>query len=92
MCATGGDVITTGLVRGSITLPGVLFTIGGVSHHGGQYGGANAMRDIPRFVELMERGQFDVRSLATRVVPLEGMIGAYEEVVYRTTITAIMTA
>src|SRR3954466_9979495 len=92
MCATGGDVITTGLARGNITLPGVLFAIGGISHHGGQYGGANAMRDIPRFVELMERGQFDVKSLATRVVPLEGMLEAYEEVVYRTTITAIMTA
>jgi Zn-dependent alcohol dehydrogenase len=50
------------------------------------------MRDIPRFVELMEKGQFDVKSLATRVVPLEQMLGAYEEVVYRTTITAIMTA
>jgi S-(hydroxymethyl)glutathione dehydrogenase/alcohol dehydrogenase len=92
MCATGGDVITTGLARGNITLPGVLFAIGGISHHGGQYGGANAMRDIPRFVELMERGQFDVKSLATRVVPLERMLEAYEEVVYRTTITAIMTA
>jgi S-(hydroxymethyl)glutathione dehydrogenase / alcohol dehydrogenase len=92
MCATGGDVITTGLARGNITLPGVLFAIGGISHHGGQYGGANAMRDIPRFVELMEQGQFDVKSLATRVVPLERMLEAYEEVVYRTTITAIMTA
>lgn len=92
MCATGGDVITTGLARGNITLPGVLFAIGGISHHGGQYGGANAMRDIPRFVELMEKGQFDVKSLATRVVPLERMLEAYEEVVYRTTITAIMTA
>jgi S-(hydroxymethyl)glutathione dehydrogenase/alcohol dehydrogenase len=92
MCATGGDVITTGLARGTITLPGVLFGIGGISHHGGQYGGANALRDIPRFVELMETGQFDVKSLATRVVPLEEMLPAYEEVVYRTTITAIMTA
>jgi S-(hydroxymethyl)glutathione dehydrogenase / alcohol dehydrogenase len=92
MCATGGDVITTGLARGNITLPGVLFAIGGISHHGGQYGGANAMRDIPRFVELMEKGQFDVKSLATRIVPLERMLEAYEEVVYRTTITAIMTA
>ena len=92
MCATGGDVITTGLARGNITLPGVLFAIGGISHHGGQYGGANAMRDIPRFVELMEKGQFDVKSLTTLVVPLERMLDAYEEVVYRTTITAIMTA
>ena len=32
------------------------------------------------------------KSLATTVVPLERMLDAYEEVVYRTTVTAIMTA
>jgi S-(hydroxymethyl)glutathione dehydrogenase / alcohol dehydrogenase len=91
MCMTGGHLVTTSLVRGNITLPGVLFNIGGITHHGGQYGGANAMRDIPRFVAMLEKGQYDARSLATRVVPLEQMREAYEEVVYRTTITAIMT-
>jgi Zn-dependent alcohol dehydrogenase len=48
------------------------------------------MRDIPRFVEMFEKGQYDARSLATRIVPLEDMLGAYEEVAYRTTVTAIM--
>ena len=51
MCALGGHYITTGLPRGNITLPGGLFAIGGVTHHGGQAGGASPMRDIPRFVE-----------------------------------------
>ena len=49
------------------------------------------MRDIPRFVELMEKGQYDA-TLATTVVPMERMLDAYEEVAYRTTITALMTA
>jgi Zn-dependent alcohol dehydrogenase len=92
MCALGGDVITTGLVRGNITLPGNLFAIGGVSHHGGQAGGASPMRDIPRFVELLAAKQYDARTLATTVVPLEQMLEGYEQVAYRTTITAIMTA
>jgi Zn-dependent alcohol dehydrogenase len=48
------------------------------------------MRDIPRFVRLLDSGQFDAASLATRVVPLEQMLDAYEEVVYRTTVTALM--
>src|SRR6185369_11043435 len=48
MCATGGHVVTTGLARGDITLPGALFSIGGLSHHGGQAGGANPLRVIPR--------------------------------------------
>jgi S-(hydroxymethyl)glutathione dehydrogenase/alcohol dehydrogenase len=92
MCALGGHLVTTSLVRGNITLPGVLFSIGGVTHHAGQAGGACPMRDIPRFVALLEKGQFDAKSLATTVVPLERMLEAYEEVAYRTTVTAIMTA
>ena len=92
MCALGGHLITTSLVRGNISLPGTLFTIGGVSHHGGQAGGASPMRDIPRFVRLLEEGQYDAKALATTVVPLERMMEGYEAVAYRTTITAIMTA
>ena len=49
------------LSAGNITLPGTLFTIGGVTHHGGQAGGASPMRDIPRFVELLEQGQYDAQ-------------------------------
>ena len=50
------------------------------------------MRDIPRFVELLDKGQYNARALATSVVPLEKMLEAYEQVAYRTTVTAIMTA
>jgi threonine dehydrogenase-like Zn-dependent dehydrogenase len=40
---------------------------------------------------MLDKGQYDAKSLITRVVTLEDMIGAYEEVAYRTTVTAIMT-
>jgi S-(hydroxymethyl)glutathione dehydrogenase/alcohol dehydrogenase len=92
MCSAGGHVVTTGLVRGTIGLPAFLFAIGGITHSGGQAGGANPMRDIPRFVEMLDKGQYNARALATRVVGLQDMMGAYEEVAYRTTVTAIMTA
>jgi S-(hydroxymethyl)glutathione dehydrogenase/alcohol dehydrogenase len=92
MCSAGGHVITTGLVRGTIALPAFLFAIGGITHSGGQAGGANPMRDIPRFVEMLDNGQYNAKALVTRVVPLQEMMGAYEEVAYRTTVTAIMTA
>ena len=49
------------------------------------------MRDIPRFVEMLDKGQYDAKPLATTIVPIERMREAYEEVVYRTTVTAIMT-
>ena len=92
MCALGGHLITTSIIRGDMVLPGNLFSIGGVTHHGGQAGGCSPMRDIPRFVELLEKGQYDAKSLATTVVPLPQMLEAYEQVAARTTITAIMTA
>jgi S-(hydroxymethyl)glutathione dehydrogenase/alcohol dehydrogenase len=91
MCAPGGHIVTTSLPRGNITLPAVLFTIGGRTHHAGQAGGASPMRDIPRFVELLDQGQYNAKALATSIVPIERMLEAYEDVVYRTTVTAIMT-
>ena len=83
MASAGGHVITTGLVRGTIALPAFLFAIGGVTHSGGQAGGANPMRDIPRFVEMFHAGRYDTKLLATRVVGLRDVLGAYEEVAYR---------
>jgi S-(hydroxymethyl)glutathione dehydrogenase / alcohol dehydrogenase len=71
MCATGGDVITTGLVRGTLELPAFLFAIGGISHHGGQAGGTNPMRDIPRYVAMLDSGRYDAKTLATRIVSLK---------------------
>jgi S-(hydroxymethyl)glutathione dehydrogenase/alcohol dehydrogenase len=91
MCAPGGHVITTSLPSGTISFPAVFFAIGGRTHHAGQAGGANPMRDIPRFVAMLDGGQYDAKSLATMVVPVERMLEAYEEVAYRTTVTAIMT-
>ena len=92
MCGAGGHIVTTSLARGPVNIPAVFFNIGGRTHHAGQAGGANPMRDIPRFVELLDKGQYDAKSLATTVVPMEKMLEAYEEVLYRTTVTALMTA
>ena len=92
MTAPGGHIVTTSLPRGTLSLPAVLFTIGGRTHHAGQAGGCNPMRDIPRFVELLDKGQFNAKALATAVVPIDMMLDAYQEVAYRTTVTAIMTA
>jgi hypothetical protein len=40
---------------------------------------------------MLDSRQYDAGALATTVVPIERMREAYEEVVYRTTATAIMT-
>lgn len=90
MTAPGGDIVTTSLPRGNLTLPAVMFTIGGRTHHAGQAGGCSPMRDIPRFVALLDSGKFNARALSTTVVPLERMLEGYEQAAYRTTVTAIM--
>jgi hypothetical protein len=41
---------------------------------------------------MLDAGQYNAKALATTIVPIERMLEAYEEVVYRTTVTAIMTA
>jgi S-(hydroxymethyl)glutathione dehydrogenase / alcohol dehydrogenase len=92
MCAPGGHIVTTSLPRGTISLPAVMFTIGGRTHHAGQAGGASPLRDIPRFVEMLDKGLYNAAALATTVVPLADMREAYEQAAYRTTVTAIMTA
>jgi Zn-dependent alcohol dehydrogenase len=90
MCAPGGHIVTTSLPVGTISFPAAIFSIGGRTHHAGQAGGASPLRDIPRFVEMLEKGQYDAKSLTTSVVPIERVLEAYEEVAYRTTVTAIM--
>ena len=51
-----------------------------------------AVSDESWFAAMLDAGQYDAKSLATHVVPIERMLEAYEEVLYRTTVTAIMTA
>lgn len=63
----------------------------GRTHHSGQYGGANPMREIPRYVTLIERGLYDARALATTIVPWERMLDAYMQAMERTTVAAVIT-
>jgi S-(hydroxymethyl)glutathione dehydrogenase/alcohol dehydrogenase len=92
MCNPIGHVVTTSLARGNVTIAAGTFNIGGRTHHSGQAGGCSPMRDIPRFVAMLESGRYDAKTMATRIVPMADALDAYEEVAYRTTITAIMTA
>ena len=95
LCSPVGHVITLsgGHPPGSVvSIPANQWANGAKSHQPGNLAGANPMRDIPRFVELLDKGQYNAKALATSVVPIERMFDAYEDVVYRTTVTAIMTA
>jgi Zn-dependent alcohol dehydrogenase len=91
MCNQGGHVVTTGIANGTVSLPAVAFSILGRTHHAGQYGGTNPMRNIPRYVTMIERGQYDAKSLVTTVAPFEKTLEAYRDVMERATVTAVIT-
>jgi Zn-dependent alcohol dehydrogenase len=48
------------------------------------------MRDIPRYVRLIESGRFDAKSLVGTVLPLEKTLEAYRGVIDRTTVNAVI--
>ncbi len=91
MCSQGGHVVTTGIANGTVSLPAVAFSILGRTHHAGQYGGTNPMRNIPRYVTMIERGQYDAKSLVTTLAPFEKTLEAYRDVMERATVTAVIT-
>jgi len=41
---------------------------------------------------MLHSSRYDTQAMVTRTVPLADMLGAYEEVIYRQIVTAIMTA
>ena len=59
----GGHVMLMGLTLQDVPLPGVALALLGRTIHPGQQGGLHMMRDIPRFVKLIERGRLDARSM-----------------------------
>jgi S-(hydroxymethyl)glutathione dehydrogenase/alcohol dehydrogenase len=92
-CPTGGHICTTGVghpPQATISLPVNQWANGSRTHHSSQFGGTNSMRDIPRYVALMESGRYDAGALITGQFPLEKIMDAYRQVIDRTTVTAMI--
>lgn len=86
-----GHLTTTGVYNGNLTLPAGTFSISGRTHHSGQLGGgAHSLRDMPRFVRLIEKGLFDTKSMATGIYKLEQVKEAFQAAADRTTVTSIV--
>jgi S-(hydroxymethyl)glutathione dehydrogenase/alcohol dehydrogenase len=88
----GGHIVTLGFAqRGSVSFPASSFANRGRTIHAGQQGGLNMLRDIPRFVTLMEKGAIDIKSIVTATYPLERTREAVQAVADRTTLAAVIT-
>jgi Zn-dependent alcohol dehydrogenase len=58
------------------------------THKCAQYGGADLMKDVPRYVKLMERGLYRSDKIATSVHNLKDTRQAMKESADRTTVSA----
>ncbi len=93
VCPTGGHICTTGVghpPQATISFPINQWANGSKSHHPSQFGGTNSMRDIPRYVRMMDSGHYDAGALVTSTYPLEKFLQAYQDVMDRTTVTAMI--
>jgi S-(hydroxymethyl)glutathione dehydrogenase/alcohol dehydrogenase len=69
----GGHVMLMGLTLREVPFPGVALALLGRTIHPGQQGGLHMMRDIPRFVKLIEKGRLDAASMITRTYTVDQM-------------------
>jgi S-(hydroxymethyl)glutathione dehydrogenase/alcohol dehydrogenase len=86
----GGHVMFMGLTRGEVAFPGISLALLGRTIHPGQQGGLHMMRDIPRFVKLIEAGRIDAKSMITKTYRIEETRQAIQDVADRTVMTAVV--
>jgi S-(hydroxymethyl)glutathione dehydrogenase/alcohol dehydrogenase len=94
VCPTGGVIRTCGVGRpanANVTFPANQWANAGKTHLPGNFSGVNTFRDIPTFTRLVEKGQFDAKSLVGETFPLDRARDALQVAADRTAITGIVT-
>lgn len=85
MTRRGGSVVYLGFGQvGLVSFPASAFANNGRTLISGQQGGLNMMRDLPRFVRLVEKGELDLASMVTSTWPLEQLRDAFQVLSDRT--------
>ena len=86
----GGHVMLMGLTLQPVSFPGGSLALLGRTIHPGQQGGLHVMRDIPRYVKLIEKGAIDTKSLITKRYTLADSRQAVQDTADRTIITGVI--
>jgi len=86
----GGHVMLMGFTLEPVTFPGPSLAIFGRTIHPGQQGGLHVMRDIPRYVKLIEKGAIDAVSVISKRYTLEQSRQAVQDTADRTIITGVI--
>jgi Zn-dependent alcohol dehydrogenase len=74
----------------TVTFPAAGWANSSKTHVPGNFAGVQALRDIPRFVKLIERGLFDAKSLVGATYPADKMREALQAAADRSVITSII--
>ncbi len=86
----GGHVMLMGFTLQPVSFPGAALALLGRTIHPGQQGGLQIMRDIPRYVKLIERGVIDATSVITKRYTLADSRQAVQDTADRTIITGVI--
>ena len=86
----GGHVMLLGLTTAEVSFPGVSLAILGRTIHAGQQGGLHVLRDLPRFVKLIEKGVLDAKSMITKTYRIEETRQAIQDCADRTIIVGVV--
>ena len=73
-----------------VPFPGASLALFGRTIHPGQQGGLHVMRDIPRYVKLIEKGKIDAKSVITKTYTLDQSVQAIQDTADRTIITGVI--
>jgi S-(hydroxymethyl)glutathione dehydrogenase/alcohol dehydrogenase len=74
----------------NVTIPAAQWANAGKTHVPGNYAGVQALRDLPKFVRLIERGQFDAKSMVGQVFGTGQMKEALQVAADRSAITSVI--
>jgi S-(hydroxymethyl)glutathione dehydrogenase/alcohol dehydrogenase len=86
----GGHVMLMGFTLQPVSFPGPALALLGRTIHPGQQGGLHVMRDIPRYVKLIEKGTIDAKSVITKRYTLAESRQAIQDTADRTIITGVI--
>ena len=86
----GGHTMLMGFTLQPVPFPGASLALFGRTIHPGQQGGLHVMRDIPRYVKLIEKGKIDATSVITKKYTLDEGRLAIQDTGERTIITAVI--
>jgi|SRR5262245_977519 len=86
----GGHLMLMGLTVQPVSFPGTTLALLGRTIHPGQQGGLNVMRDIPRYVKLIERGKLDAKSMITRRYTIDQARQAIQDTADRTIVIGVI--